>query len=89
MKAPFVVRTPSNVMTRNKRKKFSPNKLVRTDYSATSNITSEVENAVKVPTLQEIIGLNSRCEKAVMNEVKFFIHPHEEFMTCKMKNCSA
>ena len=50
MTAPFVVKTPSNVTTRNKRKKFSPNKLVHTDNSATSNITSEVENAVKVPT---------------------------------------
>ena len=83
MTAPFVVRTPSNVMTRNKQKKFSFNKLVRIDNSATSNITSEAENAVKVPTSQEIIGLNSRCEKAVMNEVKFFIHSYEEFMTCK------
>ena len=35
MTAPFLVRTPSNVMTRNKQKKFSPNKLVRIDNSAT------------------------------------------------------
>ena len=28
MTAPFVVRTPRNITTRNKRKKFSPNKLV-------------------------------------------------------------
>ena len=83
MTAPFVARTPSNITTCNKRKKFSPNKLVPTDNSATSNITSEVESAVKVPTSQEIIGLSSRCEKAVMNEVKFFIHSYEEFMTCK------
>ena len=47
------------------------------------NITSEAENTLKVPTSQEIIGLNSRCEKAIMNEVKFFIHSYEEFMTCK------
>ena len=83
MTAPFVVRTPSNITTHNKQKKFSPNKLVCIDNSATSNITSEAENAVKVPTSQEIIGLNSRCDKAVMNEVKFFIHSYEEFMTCK------
>ena len=83
MTAPFLVRTPSNVMTRNKRKKFSPNKLVHIDNSATSNITSEAENALKVVTSQEIIGFNSRCEKAIMNEVKFFIHSYEEFMTCK------
>ena len=42
-----------------------------------------MENALKVPTSQEIIGLNSRCEKAIMNEVKFFIHSYEEFMSCK------
>ena len=83
MTAPFLVRTPSNVMTHNKQKKFSPNKLVRIDNSATSNITSEAENTLKVPTSQEIIGLNSRCKKAIMNEVKFFIHSYEEFMTCK------
>ena len=83
MTAPLLVRTPSNVMTRNKRKKFSPNKLVRINNSATLNITSEAENALKVPTSQEIIGLNSRCEKAIMNEVKFFIHSYKEFMTCK------
>ena len=38
---------------------------------------------MKVPPSQEMIGLNARCEKATMNEVKFFIHSYEEFMTCK------
>ena len=73
-------------MTCNRRKKSSPNKLVRIDNlatSAVSNISSEGENVLKVPTSQEIIGLNSRCKKAIMNEVKFFIHSYEEFMTCK------
>ena len=75
-------------MTRNRQKKSSPNKLVHIDNLATSavlNISSEVENVLKVLTSQEIIGLNSRCEKAIMNEVKFFIHSYEEFMTCKNK----
>ena len=83
MTAPFSVRMPSNVTTCNKRKKSSPHKLVRIDNSATSNITSEAENALKVLTSQEKIGLNSRCKKAIMNEVKFFIHSYKEFMTCK------
>ena len=83
MTAPFLVRTPSNVMTCNKQKNSSPHKLVCIDNSTTSNITSEAENALKVLSLQEIIGLNARCEKAIMNEVKFFIHSYEEFMTCK------
>ena len=69
MTAPFLVRTPSNVTTRNKRKKSSPNKLVHFNNlatSAVSNITFEAENALKVPTSQEIIGLNSRCKKAII-----------------------
>ena len=69
MTAPFLVRTPSNVTTCNKRKNSSPHKLVCIDNSATLNITSEAENALKVLTLQEIIGLNSRCEKAIMRNL--------------------
>ena len=86
MTAPFSVRTPSNVTTHNRRKKSSPNKLVCIDNlatSAVSNISPEAENFLNVPTSQEIIGLNSRCKKATMNEVKFFVHSYEEFMTCK------
>ena len=86
MTAPFLVRTPSNVMTRNRRRKSSPNKLVHIDNlatSAVSNISSDAEDVLKVPTPQEITRLDARCEKAIMNEVKFFIHSYEEFMTCK------
>ena len=57
--------------------------MVHIDNSGILNITSEAENALKVPTSQEIIGLNARSKKAIMNEVKFFIHSYEEFMTCK------
>ena len=72
MTALFLARTPSNVMTRhNKQKNSSPHKLIRINNSATLNITSEAENALKVLTSQEIIGLNARCKKAIMNEVKF------------------
>ena len=38
---------------------------------------------MKVPTPQEITRLDVRCKKAIMNEVKFFIHSYKEFMTCK------
>ena len=75
-------------MTRNKRKKSSPSKLVCIDNlasSGVSNISSETENVLKVPSSQEMIRLNARCEKATMNEVKFFIHSCEEFMTCKIE----
>ena len=85
MTAPFLVRTPSNVTTRNRRKMSNPNKLVGSDKLTTSaalDNPSETEHVLKVPTSQEIIRLNARCEKAVMNEVKFFIHSYEEFMNC-------
>ena len=32
-----------------------------------------------------MIGLNARCEKATMKEVKFFIHSYEDFMSCNNK----
>ena len=84
MTAPFLVRTPSNVTTLNKCKKSSPTKLVHIDNSASTgipNVSPKAENVVKVPSSQEMIGLNARCEKATMKEVKFFIHSYEEFMT--------
>ena len=71
-------------MTRNKRRKSSPNKLVRIDNLTTSadlNISSNADAILKVPTPQEITRLDARCEKAMVNEVKFFIHSYEEFMT--------
>ena len=80
MTAPFLVRTPSNVMTCNRRKMSNPNKLVGSDKlttSAVSDSPSEAEHILKVPT-----SPNAKCEKAVMNEVKFFIHSYEEFMNC-------
>ena len=86
MTAPFSVRTPSNVMTRNRRRKSSPNKLVYINNLATSavlNISSDAEDVLKVPTPQEITRVDARCEKAIMNE--FFIHSYKEFMTCKNK----
>ena len=84
MTVPFSVRTPSNVMTHNRRRKSSPNKLVCINNlatSAVSNISSDAENVLKVT--EEITRLNARCEKATMNEVKFFIHSYKEFITCK------
>ena len=66
MTAPFSVRTPSNVMTCNRRRKSSPNKLVHIDNlatSAVSNISSDAENVLKIPTSQEITRLDARCEK--------------------------
>ena len=88
MTAPFLVRTPSNVMTRNRRRKSSPNKLVCMDNLATSaesNIAPNADNMLMVPTPLEITRLDARCEKAMVNEVTFFIHSYEEFMTSENK----
>ena len=63
----------------------NPNKLVGNDRLATPTVSdspSETEHISKIPTSQEIIGLNARCEKETMKEVKFFIHSYEEFMNC-------
>ena len=64
MTAPFLVRTPSNVTTRNRRKMANPNKLVGSDKlttSAVSDSPSEAEHILKVPTSQEIVRLNAKC----------------------------
>ena len=86
MTAPFSVRTPSNVMTCNRQRKSSSNKLVHIDSLATSagsNISPNTDNSLKIPTPLEITRLDMRCKKAMANEVKFFIHSYEDFMTCK------
>ena len=65
---------------------LAPNKLVCINNLATSaesNISSNTDDILKVPTPQEITRLDARCEKAIINEVKFFIHSYKEFMTCK------
>ena len=73
---------------RSRKRKSSPNKLVHIDNlvtSAKSNISSNADDILKVPSPQEITRLDMRCKKAIMNEVKFFIHFYEEFMTCENK----
>ena len=85
MTAPFQVRTPRNVTTRNKRKMSNPNKLVGNDNLIATTVADkqlEAEYISKLPTSQEITVLNARCEKETMKEVKFFIHSYEDFMNC-------
>ena len=85
MTAPFQVRTPRNVTTRNKRKMSNPNKLVGSEdliAAAVADKQLEAEYILKLPTSQEIVVLNARCEKETMKEVKFFIHSYEDFMNC-------
>ena len=77
MTAPILVRTPNNVTT--------CNKLVCIDSLATpagSNISPNTDENLKIPTPLEISRLDMRCEKAMANEVKFFIHSYEDYMNC-------
>ena len=86
MTVPFSVRTPNNVTTHNRQRKSSPNKLVHIDSLATSagsNISPNTDDSLKIPTPLEISRLDTRCKKAMANEVKFFIHSYKDFMTCK------
>ena len=85
MTAPFQVRTPRNVTTLNKRKMSNPNKLVGSENLIATAVVDkqlEADYISKLPTSQEIVVLNARCEKETMNEVKFFIHSYEDFMNC-------
>ena len=71
-------------MTRNRQRKSSPHKLVHIDNLATSaesNTSPNTDDILKVPMPQEITRLDARCQKAMVNEVKFFIHSYEDFMT--------
>ena len=89
MTAPFQVRAPRNVTTCNKRKMSNPNKLVGSDSltaTAVADKQPETEHISKIPTSQEIIGLNARCEKETMKEVKFFIHSYEELQLKKLQS---
>ena len=54
-----------------------------TATSAESNISPNTDDILKIPTPQEITRLDTRCKKAIANEVKFFIHSYEDFMTCE------
>ena len=47
------------------------------------NISPNADDILKVPTPQEITRLDARCKTAITNEVKFFIHSYEDFMTCE------
>ena len=59
--------------------------MVHIDSLATSaglNISPNIDDSLKIPTPLEISRLDTRCEKAMANDVKFFIHSYEDFMTC-------
>ena len=84
MTTPFLIRTPKNVATRNKKRKSSPNKMVCINEIA-DNLTSKAEStnptsletsspshSMEMPPLNEMYLLNAHCEKSMAQEVKIY-----------------
>ena len=80
--APFTIRTPKNMTTRTRRRKSSPVKLVsETETTGTNTQTENQNSSMKVPPLNEMFLLNTRCEKSITDEVQFYFKDYEDFIT--------
>ena len=79
MTAPFSMRTPKNVTTRNKKRKSSPNKMVHINEIA-DNLTSKAEstNATSVA-----ISPNDSMKVPPPEEVQIYSKSYKEFVNCK------
>ena len=93
--APFSMRTPKNVTTRDKKRKSSPSKMVCVNEIA-DNLTSKAENpnttslevsspnnSMRIPTPNEMFLLNANCKKCIAEEVQFYFKGYEDFVNCK------
>ena len=95
MTAPFLMRTPKNVTTRNKRRKSSLNKMVcineiednltskAESTNATSLGTGSPNNSLKVPPPNEMYLLNAYCEKSMAQEVQIYFKSFRELVDCE------
>ena len=83
MTAPFLMRTPKNIATRNKKRKSSPKKVCINEIAdnltskaestnATSLRTSSPNDSMKMPPPNKMYLLNAHCEKSVAQEVQIF-----------------
>ena len=80
MTAPFTIRTPKNMTTRARQRKSNPVKLVSpTEITGTNAETKS--DSMKVPPLNEMFLLNTRCEKSIMDEVQFYFKDYQDFIT--------
>ena len=73
MTAPFSMRTPKNVTTRNRKRKSSPSKMVHMNEIA--DLATQAENhtdSMKVPPPNTMFLLNATCEKSIAEEVQFY-----------------
>ena len=89
MTAPFLMRTPKNVTTRNKKRKSSPNKMVHINENA-DNLTSKAEstNATSLGTgspndSNKMYLLNAHCEKSMAQEEQVYFNSYREFVNCE------
>ena len=94
MAALFLMRTPKNVTTRNKKRKSSPNKMVcinetadnltlkAASTSATSLGTSSPNDSMKIPPPNKMYPLNVHCEKSMAQEAQVHFKSCREFVNC-------
>ena len=82
MTAPFSMRTPKNVTTRNRKRKSSPSKMAH--INEITDLATQAENhndSMKMPPPNEMFLLNARCEKNIAKEVQFYFKTYQEFVT--------
>ena len=94
MTAPFSIRTPKNITTRNKRRKSSPNEMKHinevadnlTSKAESTNVTSlgtsSSDDSMKIPLPYEIYLLNTHCEKSMAQEVQVYFKSYRKFVNC-------
>ena len=83
MTAPFLMKTPQNVTTRNRKRTSSPSKVVHINEIA--GLATQAENyndSMKVPPPDQMFLLHARCEKSIAEEVQFYFKTYKEFVTC-------
>ena len=82
MTTPFSIRTLKNVITRTRKRKSSPAKLVSIHETTGITVPSEQhKDSMKVPPPNEMFLLNAQCEKCIAEEVKFYFKSYQEFIT--------
>ena len=82
MTAPFSMRTPKNVTTRNRKRKSSPSKMVCISEITCFAMKAEDHiDSMKIPPPNEIFLLNAWYEKSIAEEVQFYFKSYKEFVT--------
>ena len=76
--------------TRTRKRKSSPAKLgSETETTGTNAQTENQNSSMKVPPLNEMFLLNTRCEKSVTDEVQFYFKDYQDFITSNNQKLNA